>query len=137
MNSQTQHIYVMKQELNKEYDLHRKFLVDNGFEKELRIDALIMIDGEQEEGEEEWKGLSQTMKRINGKQFDEQNLFVAREIASTNQAISTVAQAVATATQAIATATQANTQAIATATASTNASIAEIKSMIEALNKSE
>jgi len=24
----------MKQELNKEYDLYRKFLVDNGFEKE-------------------------------------------------------------------------------------------------------
>jgi len=78
MNSQVMHIILMKQELNKEYDLYNRFLVDVGFRELMKVDAFIMIEGKEVGGEDEWKGLSQTMKQINGKQFEEQNSINAK-----------------------------------------------------------
>jgi len=78
MNSQVKHIILMKQELNKEHDLFNQFLVNCGYRKLSKVDAFILIDGQEVDGEDEWKGLSQTMKRINAKQFEEQNSFIAK-----------------------------------------------------------
>ena len=52
-----------------------------GWRKDETIDAMIIIDGEEEESEVEWKGLTQTMKKVFVKELDE----VKAAISSTNQ----------------------------------------------------
>jgi len=65
-----------------------------------RIDAYILIDGEQQEDDNEWKGLSQTMKKINEKQFavmskeiksvSEENKAMSNEIKSVSEEVNSV-----------------------------------------------
>jgi len=51
-----------------------------------RIDAYILIDGEQQEDDNEWKGLSQTMKKINDKQF----AVMSKEIKSVSEEVNSL-----------------------------------------------
>jgi len=69
---------MMKQELNQEHDNFLRFLVEFGFRELLKVDAFILIDGQEVDGGDEWKGLSQTIKQINAKQFEEQNSINAK-----------------------------------------------------------
>jgi len=45
-------------------------MVRIGWRKDEKIDAMIIIDGEEEESETVWKGLTQTMKKILVKELD-------------------------------------------------------------------
>jgi len=58
MNSKVQHTYEMRQELNHEYNLYCEFKVKMGWKKDKRIDSIILVDGEQQEDDGEWKGLT-------------------------------------------------------------------------------
>ena len=61
-------------------------MVTIGWRKDETIDAMIIIDGEEEESEVEWKGLTQTMKKVFVKELDE----VKVAISSTNQEVKLV-----------------------------------------------
>ena len=61
----------MKQELNHEYKTFVQFRVMVGWETDKRIDSIILIDGEQDEEDGEWKGLTQTMKKMIYAKLDE------------------------------------------------------------------
>ena len=61
-------------------------MVRIGWRKDETIDAMIIIDGEEEESEVEWKGLTQTMKKVFVKELDE----VKVAISSTNQEVKLV-----------------------------------------------
>jgi len=52
MNSQVKHRYVMKQTLNREYDLIKRFWVQMGWVKDIVVDAYIMINGEKKDEDE-------------------------------------------------------------------------------------
>jgi len=65
MNRKIMHTYVMKNNINGEHYVLKKFSVLMGWEKEENIDALILIIPlEQDDDELEWKGHTQTMKKI-------------------------------------------------------------------------
>lgn len=64
MNSKVMHKYIMRNRLNHEYHIYYLYMVRNKFFKDEKIDAVIIIDGEEAENEEEWRGLIQTMKRV-------------------------------------------------------------------------
>ena len=81
MNSAIMHTYVMRHELNQEYQIYDQFLVSIGIRKDEKIDAIILIDGEQRE-ESEWKGLTQTMKKVFVKELETTKTFVKKEVDS-------------------------------------------------------
>merc|ERR1712166_1367479 len=64
MNSKVMHTYLMRHQLNHEVYVFNQFMVTIGWRKDETIDAMIIIDGEEEESEVEWKGLTQTMKKV-------------------------------------------------------------------------
>ena len=86
MNSAIMHTYVMRHELNQEYQIYNQFLVSIGMRKDDNIDAIILIDGEQGE-ESEWKGLTQTMKKVFVKELDTTKTFVKKEVDSVKKEV--------------------------------------------------
>jgi len=58
------HTYIMKHELNHQYSIFNEFMVRAGLRKDETIDAIVLIDGEIDENELEWVGLTQTMKKV-------------------------------------------------------------------------
>ena len=84
MNSKVQHTYEMKQELNHEYKTFVQFRVLVGWQTDKRIDSIILVDGEQEEEDGEWKGLTQTMKKMIYNKLDETMKALDRKIEKLN-----------------------------------------------------
>jgi hypothetical protein len=63
----------MKQSFNYEYDIFMEFFSKKGKSTDERIDHIILVDAKENEGDEEWKGLSQTMKVFIDKKHDTTN----------------------------------------------------------------
>jgi len=61
----------MSQQLNHQHNVFKQFRVLMGLEEDKKIDTVILIDGKQEEAEAEWKGLTQTMKKMIYSKLDE------------------------------------------------------------------
>jgi len=87
----------MKQTLNREFDLIKRFWVQMGWVKDIVVDAYIMINGEKKDEDEEWKGLTQTLRRIIAKLIDDLYVSTTKEITkvsnqlrSTNQEVKLV-----------------------------------------------
>ena len=57
MNSKIQHNYVMKEELNFEYEIFKEFLRRLNFTNQ-DFDCVVLIDGEEKEETNVWLGLS-------------------------------------------------------------------------------
>jgi hypothetical protein len=74
----------MKQSFNYEYDIFMEFFSKKGKSTDERIDHIILVDAKENEGDEEWKGLSQTMKVFIDKKHDTTN----DRISQTNDRIS-------------------------------------------------
>jgi hypothetical protein len=70
MNSAVMHRYIMRQQLNKDYFTFQKFMVEAGLFSDNNIDAIFLFNGEEVENAGEWKGLTQTMKRVYVKEND-------------------------------------------------------------------
>jgi hypothetical protein len=64
MNSAVQHTYVMRNDMNYEYYVMNEFLVKIGFRKDEKIDIVNLIEGKAVESQSQWKGLTQTLKKI-------------------------------------------------------------------------
>ena len=64
MNSKDMHKYIMRNRMNHEYYIYHQYMVDKKWFKDDKIDAVIILDGEEVEDELEWKGLIQTMRRV-------------------------------------------------------------------------
>ena len=63
MNSATMHVYLMKQDLNREYDIVFEFFAQMGLgDTKSTIDAIALVDSEEKSEDGEWKGLTQTLK---------------------------------------------------------------------------
>jgi len=82
MNSKVMHTYLMRHQLNHEHYVFNQFMVTIGLRKDETIDAMIIIDGEEEESEVEWKGLTQTMKKVFVKELDEVKVAMQKDISS-------------------------------------------------------
>ena len=58
------HTYTMKNELNGEYFIFKRFMFKMGFIIDNCIDGIVLITGDEDENDvEEWRGVTQTMKR--------------------------------------------------------------------------
>ena len=64
MNSKVMHTYIMKNDLNQEYNIFNEFMKMLGLRTDEIMDAIVLIDGEFVENETEWKGLTQTVKKL-------------------------------------------------------------------------
>lgn len=76
MDSRVKHTYCQKQNFNAEYNVFRQFMSQNGFFVEQKIDTIILVDAKENEGDDAWKGLSQTMK-----------VFISKELGKTNDKV--------------------------------------------------
>ena len=81
------HTFVMKHELNVEHYTYRQFMVDIGQRKDKGVDAIIIIYGNDEENEAEWKGLTQTMKKIIVNLLDERKEQTTKQFNQTNEEV--------------------------------------------------
>jgi hypothetical protein len=77
----------MKQSFNYEYDIFMEFFSKKGKSTDERIDHIILVDAKENEGDEEWKGLSQTMKVFIDKKHDTTNDKIDKMHDTTNDKI--------------------------------------------------
>jgi len=65
-----------------------------GWVKDIVVDAYIMINGEKKDEDEEWKGLTQTLRRIIAKLIDDLYVSTTKEITKVITQLSTTNQEV-------------------------------------------
>ena len=71
MNSKLMHTIKMYQSLNSELSTLIQFFVMMGFAEDEQIDSIILVGSQEEEDNSEWKGLTQTMRVMIYTKLDE------------------------------------------------------------------